>query len=771
MVSKSLLSLIFLSVLLALCGLRAIDIAVIILLAAVQVSFGSRIWSTFRASQQVCFAEAIGMGAAIGFGLSMMSSQVFRTVLPRSIAWIIFPFLVTSVVAKFFKKPQIKSEVQAQKISEICIVVTGTIIALSVSWYWLIPTAIAALSATIWVLLLETKSTQAKIHGILTRVVGLISIALFVRAAIVLNSLESVRNPVWWSWRFAKIQDPDVLFVESMMRSTRLLGGSGSIFFVGAKLHYHWFSFAWNDTLNAIFETNPFAISGIAGPILVLFVVMCLLSAIANRLSTNKLSAFVTVIAVAAMCAGPIPFLRLLHPYSYSFNYSLIFTLAIVIILLSQDTTKISLNLALMFLFSAMVVGSKVSSAPAIVSGFLAINLVALLRKDSISKRLFLISTAAAAATIAVWIFVYYAPDADKSNSFEIGIGEIFIQKAFLSPSLPIKVFLVGFISLILVICFSLTGLLFLRQLKPAESRHALVFVLTGGSISLVIALVLSDDLESSAYLIQTAFALLLPFSIIALSNHLQSSALKKPLIVLPFVVIGILLAKLSWSLVDGVSGNAASVVYKSSRSILLPIIISLLFLIFTAFFSSLRLRQGVALVSVLLVSAGTFGSYAAFAADFYRDGVNLRELRVDDADTVAGSSENRLLLLWLRENSRTEDIVATNRFCSDSYEVPPNCLSLWSLTSAISMRQVLGEETPGARLVGFESERERRRLLVESFVEEPSVQNRTSLLDYGVRWVVADYAVTKKRSWGEFAEVRFTNEAGAILELTDSDS
>jgi hypothetical protein len=61
--------------------------------------------------------------------------------------------------------------------------------------------------------------------------------------------------------------------------------------------------------------------------------------------------------------------------------------------------------------------------------------------------------------------------------------------------------------------------------------------------------------------------------------------------------------------------------------------------------------------------------------------------------------------------------------------------------------------------------------LLVESFVEEPSVQNRSALLDYGVRWVVVDYAVTKMRSWGEFAEVRFTNEAGAILELTDSDS
>ncbi len=768
---KSLLSLIFLISVFALSGLGALDIAVIILLAAVQVSLGSRVWSYFRANQQVSFSETIGMGAAIGFGLSMISSQAFRTMLPRSVSWIVLPLAIALIVTRFFGEPQIRAESQPQKTNEIYIIITGTIIALSTSWYWLIPTALAALSGTIWALLRENKSNRTKSNMIFSRLLGLFSIFLIARAAIVLNSLENVRNPLWWSYRFAKIQDPDVVFVESMMRSVRLLGGGESIFFAGARLHYHWFSFAWNDTLNAIFETDSFAISGIAGPVLVLFVIMCLLSAIANRLSTNRIGTVATIVAVSAMCAGPIPFLRALHPYSYSFAFSLIYIFAIVLILLSQETTKIVLNLGLMFLFTAMLIGSKVTAAPTMILGILSINIFCYFTKNKQRNQIFVISLAAAVATISVWVFVYFAPEAENSNSFKLGVGEIFKQKAFLSSGLPTLVFAVGFISLLSVSSYSLIGLAEMRALTTSEARLALIFAVTGGAVSLVMALLISDDLESSGYLIQTCFALLVPFSIIALSNSAQSFSVQKPIVVLAFVSLGILLARVSWSLVDKVSGNATAVVYKTSMIILLPIIASVLILLVTALLGFSKFCKILFLVSVLLVSAGTVGSYAAFASEFYRDGINYRELHVDDADTITGSTAYREMLLWLRNNSRSDDLVATNRYCSDSYETPPGCLSLWSLTSAISIRQVLGEEMPGTRVIGYVSEREKRRVLVESFVNLPTEQSRSALLDYGVRWVVADFAVTQTRDWGNFALVRFTNTAGAILELTTANS
>ena len=66
----------------------------------------------------------------------------------------------------------------------------------------------------------------------------------------------------------------------------------------------------------------------------------------------------------------------------------------------------------------------------------------------------------------------------------------------------------------------------------------------------------------------------------------------------------------------------------------------------------------------------------------------------------------------------------------------------------------------------GFEDEAEKRRNVVENFGNLPTKETHALLADYRVRWVVADYAVTNARSWGKFAEVRFENKAGAILEL-----
>ena len=88
------------------------------------------------------------------------------------------------------------------------------------------------------------------------------------------------------------------------------------------------------------------------------------------------------------------------------------------------------------------------------------------------------------------------------------------------------------------------------------------------------------------------------------------------------------------------------------------------------------------------------------------------------------------------------------------------------SLTSAISKRQVLIEGVMPANSEKLSAERQKRRMLIEQFVNQPSRILLDSLLKYGVVWVVADHAVTKTRSWGEFAKIRFSNDAGSVLEL-----
>ena len=747
------------------------DIAVIVLMVLIQVSVGGFIWLVYRSRHQVSFAETAGMGAAIGFALALASSQIFRTLVPRSFSWAILPVLALGISIKALRKTSLSFNKSKNDYHEIFVVISGTVIALSTFWYWLIPTALALGTLTAWLILRNLKMSFSKMQNCVVNLVGVVGLVLMTNALLVLNSLERIRNPVWWVWRFAKIQDPDVLFAESMMHSVGLYGNSDNIFFAGAKIQYHWFSFAWNDTLNALYQTDPFAVSGLAAPVIVIFVIMCLVTALAGRFSNSRVSAPLLVLAVASMCAGPIPFIRLLHPYSYSFNFSLIYLYAFIVLLLSSDKSKVLINGSFIFLFTAVLLGSKVTSLVALVIGLLLANFISVLRKDKNSKQNFLLSSISASAVLLVCYFIYYSPNSSSADSIKFGFGMIFQQKAYMVAGLPTLVAATGVISIFILIAYSFTGILWVRQVADLDTRFVLISMLSGGLSSLILGILFYDVGENLAYLIQTAIALILPISIIAVCNSKSGEGSKISKGVVVAVVTGLLAAKISWSVFDRVSGNSVPVVYRSSLAVLIPLFAGLALFVLVRFVFRRSSHRALILLAVSLITSATLGSYVSFATAFYQDGGDYHALRVDDADTITGAPAYRDLLIWLRENSQVNDLVATNRYCSDSYEIAPNCLGLWSLTSAISKRQVLIEGEMPANSENLFAERERRRVLVEQFVNQPSATSLDALSDYGVDWVVADYAVTKTRNWGMFAEIRFENAAGSVIKLKRSEN
>lgn len=769
--SKSALSVLFFIAIFSICGLKLVDIAVIVLMVLIQVSIGGFIWLVYRSRHQVSFAETAGMGAAIGFALALASSQIFRTLVPRSFSWAILPVLALGISIRALRKTSLSFNKTKNDFHEIFVVISGTVIALSTFWYWLIPTALALGTLTAWSILRKLKLSFSKTQNYMVNLIGVVGLVLMTNALLVLNSLERIRNPVWWVWRFAKIQDPDVLFAESMMHSVGLYGNSDNIFLAGAKIQYHWLSFAWNDTLNALHQTDPFAVSGLAAPAIVIFVIMCLVIAVAGRFANSRVSAPLLVLAVASMCAGPITFIRLLHPYSYSFNFSLIYLYALVVLLLSSDKSKVLINGSLVFLFTAVLLGSKVTSLVALVIGLLLANFISLLRKDKNSKHNFLLSSISASAVLLVCFFFYYTPNSSSADSIKFGFGMIFQQKAYMVAGLPTLAAATGVISIFILIAYSFTGILWVQQVADLDTRFVLVFMLSGGVSSLILGILFYDVGENLAYLIQTAIALILPISIIAVCKSKSGEGIKKSKPVVVAVVTGLLAAKISWSLFDRVSGNSVPVVYRSSLAVLLPLFSGLVLFVLVRILFRHSSHRALTLAAVSLITSATLGSYVSFGTGFYQDGGDYHALRVDDADTITGAPAYRELLIWLRENSKVNDLIATNRYCSDSYEIAPNCLGLWSLTSAISKRQVLIEGEMPANSENLFAEREKRRVLVEQFVNQPSRTSLDALSEYGVDWVIADYAVTKTRNWGMFAEIRFENAAGSILKLNRSEN
>ena len=78
--TKSIGTLFFGVTVLAFTGLAIFDIASVLFISGLQILIGALLWMWFRGDNNLGFIESVGMGGAIGFALSILSSQIFRTI-------------------------------------------------------------------------------------------------------------------------------------------------------------------------------------------------------------------------------------------------------------------------------------------------------------------------------------------------------------------------------------------------------------------------------------------------------------------------------------------------------------------------------------------------------------------------------------------------------------------------------------------------------------------------------------------------------------------
>ena len=278
----------FCSVLFRLADVNIKDSLLILLVVNIQILLGGLIWAMIRSQSSIELVEFVGMGGAFGFGLSLISSQLFRTFVPFSISWIILPFLSLFILqirrgsSLRFSLPNLQAP------NDLLLIFSGTLIALSTSWYWLVSTAIAVFLWTVLHHLRVTNRSAGVSQSKWQTVLALSAVAMSVRAALHLSTLTEIRNPLWWNLRYGVMQDPDSIFFESMVQSTKNFGGGANIFFKDLKFYYHWFSFAWEYTLGALSASEPFVVSAIMAPVIVLFIVLCLVFRIAKRVSSSS---------------------------------------------------------------------------------------------------------------------------------------------------------------------------------------------------------------------------------------------------------------------------------------------------------------------------------------------------------------------------------------------------------------------------------------------------------------------------------------------------
>jgi hypothetical protein len=149
------------------------------------------------------------------------------------------------------------------------------------------------------------------------------------------------------------------------------------------------------------------------------------------------------------------------------------------------------------------------------------------------------------------------------------------------------------------------------------------------------------------------------------------------------------------------------------------------------------------------------------------------------DRENYFAGSPNRIeALQWLRFNSPSDAVVATNRFClSTTYCGPYK----WFLASAISKRQMLIEGYYYSVGIYPEPDWAQKRIDVsERFGQQANASDLDYLKDEGVSYFIVDLEfvwsyetqnwetseAAQLKSWEPYATTVFKNEEMAILKL-----
>lgn len=752
------------------------DAVTIVVICGCQIGLGSRVWRRVFCGESASIVERFGMGGAVGFSLSLISAQIFQDFLPRQISWIAFPILILILIEVSGRHRLNNAKVSPillhhdRPMFQLLVVISGTLFALSTSWFWLVPTALIFAGILVVFESFKIFLTRAKLVQSIRFFLILLLTFFGIRTVLNLARVEEIRNPVWWSLRFGLIEDADLVFNESMINSVATFGFSDNIFFTGVPLRYHLFSFGWEATLKSFRDIEPFVISGIVGPVIIYFVLLCLVYSFASTLSQNRYAPILSVALISMACVGPIPLLRILNPYSFSYNFSLIFVFAILLFVLKLSH-KLSLGQLLIFgLLCLVAVGSKASSFIVLGFGLIFTMIVSLRRKRNVG-RIFALNFMFLSSMTLLWVFVFRADVGQRTSGIKFAPGELFIQKAnFFWSSSPL-VLALGFLSVCLALAYFLSGLL-VSNADLWNSRNSLrSYVLASGFGGIASAFVLTDSNESSAYLLGSGLAVLAPISVVALVNSISKLQVRYYVLLVGSACLGLFTAGIWDYLYEHLDPTyddptSSSRQIKQSLIVLLPFCVATVSSLLVAIKNKSEKAKLSKLSFATCLLTSVLASYFANAHGFYQTGVNNREASTEISTSIFGSAEYRELLIWAKENSKQYDLFATNRQCLEVTNDLTGCTTLWSLTSAIADRQNLVEGLYPPRTEHLTTERESRWNAVIGFVENPTNQNRDALIDYGVKWVVADHAITKTRNWEPFATERFKNLAGSILEL-----
>jgi len=719
----------------------------VLLVLLAQVVTGGEIYRYFKKSGSLSLVEYSAFGFAFGSLTWLISDQIFISASLPKVGWVV-PFIAVLVRQYLTRKSVARHiEVNWQSLQWIFV---ATLLGLSGEWVWTLPFAVF----TTVVLSLRKKwfskvATRFKNLGAVLLIVGS---AMFTLAN---------RPKVWW------ISQGDTHFYEGLTKSVAKWGWQESIFSAGFSLQYHWFPYAWSGLVTRISESPDWVVITRVG---FLIPALCLVSfvwIVSSRLSSAPFAPVFGILIFSASSVFGEWFVSIPLAMMGSFSqlFATIWLFPVFLWAIDFRQKPISKSLLYLSLLFVGLVGGKVSHAAIAAAFFLSFQAFNVLRNRRIALAdffatsvvlitMFLTSRilfgtggslsprpAAWAAYLQGDLYAFYGRSLWVAAAvLVIGMGYLSLSTLIIGSTF-IRDHLAIFFSLIMSL---LAGIGFSNLSSGPTSPNGLFFL--HASVMLVVSV----------------------SGVVAVSTWSQG---RKLVLVeaVACVVVAIVSLLAIYLIPDRDSGANSAIWFRTIRSlvVLLPaVIIPLLFAVRKSSDRVLRIGKGV-LLATITMSVTSF--IATNGSSYNRDMSGFER----NSDLYLPSEDLIELRDWLRENSNSQDIYASNYVCEGEDCSAPQ-LSQRALLSTTVERRALIESpwiasafTEPKSRDGAGDFAERLEFSAE-FAQNPSKQILDFFVNSEVRWYIVDLTRANNEQWQSNPAAVFANDSFVLIDLNN---
>jgi len=748
---------IFIFILMSLVGVQTLEATRILVVLLAQTSPGLIIWIALDSKNLSSPALAIGAGTTIGLCFSTLAQILIGSDRIWGLGWLVplllaIPLLL--VINKRFTGELVPSTntVMERVINWLPVIVLASLIGLQEQWWWTLPILIVI--AIYVVIQLRSKITRN------WNCVFLLALPVTWLLSVHLRKW----NLKWW------VYSNDISWLTSKSFSINQWGRNENVGAVGQVFRYHWFALKWSGMTTELADAGTWTLITFVLPIVACITIALLVWGITYEQTGSKVaSAFAAfmVLLIRDVVSGSSP--------THLFAFMPMLTIVALTLRSTKNCSVLYPKFALIGLLIFALLGSKISTGLVLVGGLLIFSLID--NGPKIKDRVLLVFVSLIAIVCG---YLFFFKGSTKIHSLNFGFsnagGNLIFSRA--AGGGRAHFFLENFL-LVLYVAPYLGGLIMFWATSKSMKIGTPTKLLISISFAGILLARFLDGEGTESYFVHATFPILALLFVFGMNSSIYTikSVIGVRLVVV-ITAIGVIAGFLNHMLSRT---NYFQEIFFVPK-VLVPyfLMYAILSAVLVAVYLYFRRAHGrlpilIFAIAILLTST-MIGeqldrrySFTKYAATGKPDPLMTK------TNYITGSADQIAALNWLREETPSDDIVATNRFC---LSLTSCATPKWSLVSAMGHRRMLIEApmhfSTSGPWVG------ERLDYSQQFVVTPSVEHAATLWNLGVRWQYIDLdfiglpsgweplEVAQKRSWEPWAETVFKNDTVAILRIKD---